>query len=79
MHLLWKLPRSDKCFGRTTARRELTSDLSGLHADVDAERCYDCRVFNFGKPKTPGQWIGHVLAAIVALFLLFWLVRVYVL
>jgi len=36
------------------------------------------RVFNFGNPKTPGQWIGHVLMAIVALFLIWWLLRMYV-
>jgi membrane associated rhomboid family serine protease len=36
-------------------------------------------VFNFGNPKTPGQWIGHIAGAIIGLFLIWWLLRVYVL
>ena len=67
MHLLWKLPRTYELWGVTRPA-----------VIVVPERCYDCPVFNFGTPKTPGQWIGHILAAIVALFLLLWLVRVYV-
>jgi hypothetical protein len=35
-------------------------------------------MFNFGRPKTPGQWIGHLFLAVVALFLVWWLLRVYV-
>lgn len=35
--------------------------------------CYDGRVFNFGKPKTAGDWIAHVLLVAVALFLLWWI------
>ena len=42
------------------------------------EQCYDCCVFHFGKPRTPGQWIGHILAAIVALLLVWWMLRVFV-
>lgn len=38
-----------------------------------------CVVFNFGKPKTAGDWIVHVAGAIVALFLVWWMLRVYVL
>jgi hypothetical protein len=38
-----------------------------------------CGVFNFGKPKTAGDWIVHVAGAIVALFLVWWMLRVYVL
>ena len=33
----------------------------------DGEDCYYCRVFNFGRPKTSGQWIGHIAMAIIAL------------
>jgi hypothetical protein len=36
-------------------------------------------VFNFGKPKTVGDWIVDVAGAIVALFLIWWMLRVYVL
>jgi hypothetical protein len=35
-------------------------------------------MFNFGKPKTPGQWLGHIVAAIIALFLVWWMLRLYV-
>jgi hypothetical protein len=40
--------------------------------------CYDCGVFNFGNPKTPTQWVGHVLIAIIGLFLIWWMLRIYV-
>jgi hypothetical protein len=41
--------------------------------------CYDAFVFNFGKPKTLGDWIVHIAGAIVAIFLVWWMLRVYVL
>jgi len=41
--------------------------------------CYHCRMFNFGKPKTVGDWIVHIAGAIVAIFLVWWMLRVYVL
>jgi hypothetical protein len=41
-------------------------------------RCYDCFVFQFGRPKTAGQWIGHIVGAIIALFLVWWMLRVFV-
>jgi len=34
---------------------------------------------NRTEPKTVGQWIRYVLVAIVALFMVFWLLRLYVL
>jgi hypothetical protein len=36
-------------------------------------------VFNFGNPKTPGQWIGHIVGALIALFLIWWMLRLFVL
>jgi hypothetical protein len=36
-------------------------------------------MFNFGRPKTAGQWMAHVVLGIVALFLVWWLLRLYVL
>jgi hypothetical protein len=33
------------------------------------EFAYHCRMFNFGKPKTAGDWIVHIAEAIVAIFL----------
>ncbi len=41
--------------------------------------CYHWRMFNFGKPKTVGDWIVHIAGAIVAIFLVWWMLRVYVL
>jgi hypothetical protein len=41
--------------------------------------CYYAEVFNFGNPKTPGQWIGHIVVAMIGLFLICWMLRVYVL
>jgi len=41
--------------------------------------CYHATVFNFGKPKTVGDWIVHVAGAIVALLLVWWMLRSYVL
>lgn len=41
--------------------------------------CYHCRMFNFGKPKTAGDWIVHIAGAIVAIFLVWWMLRMYVL
>jgi hypothetical protein len=35
-------------------------------------------MFNFGRPSTPGQWIGHLMLGIVALFLIWWMLRVFV-
>ena len=35
-------------------------------------------MFNLGRPHTPGQWLSHFLLAIVALFLVWWLLRVYI-
>jgi hypothetical protein len=44
-----------------------------------ATACYHRRMFNFGKPKTAGDWIVHVAGAIVAIFLIWWMLRLYVL
>ena len=41
--------------------------------------CYHSSMFNFGKPKTAADWLVHVAGAIVALFLVWWLLRLYVL
>ena len=43
------------------------------------QHCYHCLMFNFGKPKTAADWLVHVAGAIVALFLVWWLLRLYVL
>jgi len=49
------------------------------HAVVSPAGCYDCDVFNFGNPKTPGQWIGHIVVAVIGLFLIWWMLRLFIL
>jgi hypothetical protein len=34
-------------------------------------------MFNFGSPKTPAQWIGHLVLAVIALFLVWWMLKTY--
>ena len=41
--------------------------------------CYDDLVQNQTEPKTVGQWIRYVVVAVIALFLVWWMLRVYVL
>lgn len=41
--------------------------------------CYHSPMFNFGQPKAAGDWIVHIAGAIIALFLVWWMLRVYVL
>jgi hypothetical protein len=44
-----------------------------------APTCYDQPVDNRTEPKTVGQWIRYVVVAVIALFLVWWMLRVYVL
>ncbi len=32
-------------------------------------------MFNFGKPKTAGDWIVHVVGALISLFLIWWMLH----
>ena len=41
--------------------------------------CYDSLVENRTEPKTVGQWVRYIVVAIIALFLVWWMVRLYVL
>lgn len=41
--------------------------------------CYTAwQMFHFGKPKTAGEWVVHVVGAIIALFLIWWMFRLYI-
>jgi hypothetical protein len=51
----------------------------GLGRGFDSFPCYYRGMFKLGKPETPIQWIGHIVLAVVALFLVWWMLRVYVL
>jgi len=44
-----------------------------------APTCYHGQVDNRTEPKTLGQWVRYVVVAIIALFLVWWMLRVYVL
>lgn len=41
--------------------------------------CYHRLMFNFGTPKTVGDWVVHILGGIIAIFLVWWMLRMYVL
>jgi hypothetical protein len=62
----------------TPSRFPIDGNLAAIKTGKGS-RCYDCRVFNFGKPKTAGDWIAHALLVAVAMFLVWWMLRVYVL
>jgi hypothetical protein len=36
-------------------------------------------MFHFGRPQTPAQWIGHIVLGVVALLLVMWMLRVFIL
>jgi hypothetical protein len=46
---------------------------------VPPNRCYPRSVPNRTEPKTVGQWIRYVIVAAIALFLVWWMLRLYVL
>jgi hypothetical protein len=60
-----------------TVFAELTCDVR--YKAIQRVPCYHRHMFNFGKPKTAGDWIVHVAGAIVAIFLVWWMLRIYVL
>jgi len=57
-----------------TAKPGENATIGHPHGD-----CYHYPMFNFGKPKTAGDWIVHIIGAIVAIFLVWWMLRMYVL
>jgi hypothetical protein len=44
-----------------------------------APTCYHHAVENRTEPKTAGQWLRYVVVAVIALFLVWWMLRAYVL
>ncbi len=61
-------------YGRGRMRRGPATFIVGAMREV-----LRWRVLNLGKPKTPGQWMVHIVAALIALFLIAWLLRLYIL
>ena len=45
---------------------------------IEGITCYDDLVENRTEPKTVRQWIRYVAVAVVALFLVWWMLRLYV-
>jgi hypothetical protein len=41
--------------------------------------CYYDRLENRTEPKTVSQWLRYIVVAVIALFLVWWMLRVYVL
>jgi hypothetical protein len=41
-------------------------------------KCYHQAVENRTEPKTVGQWIRYLVVALIALFLVWWMLRLYV-
>jgi hypothetical protein len=44
-----------------------------------ASTCYHSFVENRTEPKTAGQWVRYIVVAVIALFLVWWMLRLYVL
>src|SRR5579862_8193422 len=68
--------------GRNPARRHQDQSLTPLLRalrPVEIRECYHCSVFNFGKPKTPSDWIAHIVLVLVALFLVWWMLHLFIL
>jgi hypothetical protein len=34
-------------------------------------------MFNFGRPRTAGDWVVHVISALIALFLIWWMLHAF--
>lgn len=54
-------------------------ESEAIREQIAAPPRFHSRMFNFGKPKTAGDWIVHIAGAIVAIFLVWWMLRMYVL
>lgn len=55
----------------------LTPLFSKMARRSERDGCYDLIMFNFGRPQTAGDWIVHFLGAVVALFLIWWMIWVF--
>jgi len=53
--------------------------LRAARGRAELTRCYTRRVANRTEPKTAGEWIRYIVMAVIALYLVWWLLRSYVL
>jgi len=66
--------------GPPCAPRLLTGLFQGTGVGTAAGMpCYDSLVENRTEPKTARQWVHYIVVAIIALFLVWWMLRLYVL
>src|ERR1035437_4733329 len=56
-----------------------SASASARAATSLAPTCYDQPVDNRTEPRTARQWIRYLVIAVIALFLVWWMLRVYVL
>src|ERR1035437_3352848 len=62
------------------SRAGLRSASASARAAISlSPTCYDQPVDNRTEPRTPRQWIRYLVIAVIALFLVWWMLRVYVL
>lgn len=52
--------------------------VSASAKSQEDSECYHSQMFNFGKPKTAGDWIAHLVLALIAIFLIWWLLRLFI-
>jgi hypothetical protein len=70
-------PRRITGFEARWDRRSACRD--GIGGAVWTSACYDSFVENRTEPKTVGQWVRYIVVAVIALFLVWWMLRLYVL
>ncbi|HZS57111.1 MAG TPA: hypothetical protein VFA65_22095 [Bryobacteraceae bacterium] len=68
----------ERCIQRIDSLR-FTQTSSDTTALVCWWTCYYSFVENTTDPKTPGQWVRYVIVAVIAIFLVYLMLRVYVL
>ena len=51
----------------------------GIGGEVWASTCYHSFVEKRTEPKTAGQWVRYIVVAVIALYLVWWMLRLYVL
>ena len=69
-----KVALSDKGGESSTIRPTFLPE-AGATIKAYERSCYDAVMFNFGKPKNWSDWVGHIAGVIVAVLLVWWMLR----
>jgi hypothetical protein len=56
-----------------------TTRIRGIGGAVWTSTCYHSFVENRTEPRTARQWVRYIVVALIALFLVWWMLRLYVL